>query len=334
MATPRIAYEEALANLNRGGLSGNTLSMAQTALKNSYSDSPGATTPTPTSITPPESSSTGSTPTTPVATPKNTNYDSALKSYLGALEGSNRTNEMADSAAIRARRQYLDTLDKPGGLKSGAQESATLFNRNASANLADIGVAQNAATNASQVALERLKYEQGQLPKPGEAFNLSPGQARYDASGNQIASLPGAAPSITDQYGTGSIGEYNFAKSQGYSGTFSQYQNEDANRKAVIAKAGANSSTTPKTLEERNMQSAQKVSTLFSPGYTIPESGGVPYVDAEGYATPQGWKTAMSASGLTRTDFIKQFGYLITLPDGSVPTKYNLTAAEKKLITG
>lgn len=44
--------------------------------------------------------------------------------------------------------------------------------------------------------------------------------------------------SMSDTYGTGIIGEYNFAKSQGYAGSFEQYQNEDANRKKSIAKAG------------------------------------------------------------------------------------------------
>ena len=36
-----------------------------------------------------------------------------------------------------------------------------------------------------------------------------------------------------------SIQEYNFAVRGGYKGSFSQYQNEDANRKAVVARAGA-----------------------------------------------------------------------------------------------
>lgn len=45
-------------------------------------------------------------------------------------------------------------------------------------------------------------------------------------------------PSISEQYGTGTIGEYNFAKANGYSGSFIQYQNEDANRKKSIARAG------------------------------------------------------------------------------------------------
>lgn len=40
--------------------------------------------------------------------------------------------------------------------------------------------------------------------------------------------------------GTGMIGEYNFAKSKGYTGSFSEYQDEDANRKIIVAAASQN----------------------------------------------------------------------------------------------
>jgi len=49
----------------------------------------------------------------------------------------------------------------------------------------------------------------------------------------------------SDLYGTGIIGEYNFAKSQGYKGTFIQYQNEDANRKFKATGGGS----TPKAVK-------------------------------------------------------------------------------------
>ena len=45
-----------------------------------------------------------------------------------------------------------------------------------------------------------------------------------------------------DGYESGIIGEYQFAREQGYEGTFSQYQNEDANRKQSIARAGVGGS--------------------------------------------------------------------------------------------
>lgn len=271
----------------------------------------------------------GTQPSTAVSDP-NAAYRGALDSYLASLKGSDDMNTQVEKAQIDSRRQYQATLDAPGGLKSGAEDSAAVFNRRSSSNLADLGVAQDASTRATSQALERLKYEQGLIPK-NDPFSLNPGESRYDAKGKLIASSAPKALTPSEQYGSGSIGEYNFAKSQGYKGSFTQYQNEDANRKA---RASGTGSTAPKTLEERNQQIAGKVSTLFSPGYSIPDSGGTPYVDSEGYATPEGWKTALSASGLTRSDFIKQFGYLISLPDGTVPSKYNLTATEKKLISG
>ena len=45
--------------------------------------------------------------------------------------------------------------------------------------------------------------------------------------------------SMSDIYGTGIIGEYNFAKENGYKGSFSQYQNEDANRKSKASGSGS-----------------------------------------------------------------------------------------------
>lgn len=61
---------------------------------------------------------------------------------------------------------------------------------------------------------------------------------------SQIISSPNvnsammAATGYTAKETVQSIQEYNFAVRNGYKGSFSQYQNEDANRKAVIARAG------------------------------------------------------------------------------------------------
>lgn len=46
-------------------------------------------------------------------------------------------------------------------------------------------------------------------------------------------------------YGAGAIGEYQFAKEQGYTGSFQQYQNEDANRKAKASGGSGGSMLTP-----------------------------------------------------------------------------------------
>lgn len=42
--------------------------------------------------------------------------------------------------------------------------------------------------------------------------------------------------SQSELYGTGIIGEYNYAKANGYTGSFSAYQNEDANRKRPVTR--------------------------------------------------------------------------------------------------
>lgn len=64
----------------------------------------------------------------------------------------------------------------------------------------------------------------------GEGFTLGEGQMRFDANGNLVAS--GAPKSPQEQY-TNDIKEYNFAKSQGYTGSFTDYQRQNANLKNV-----------------------------------------------------------------------------------------------------
>lgn len=122
--------------------------------------------------------------------------------------------------------------------------------------------------------------------------------------------------------------EYEYAKSQGYEGSFSQYQNEDANRKARSAGG------TKLTIGEQHAGTVSNLSQLFVPGATIPNSDGVPFVDENGRATAEGWKTAMAAAqadGLPRKDFITQFGYLVA---PGLESRYGITPAEVKLING
>lgn len=123
------------------------------------------------------------------------------------------------------------------------------------------------------------------------------------------------------------VNEYQFAVKNGYKGSFSQYQNEDANRKARA--------TNPRlTIGEQNALLVSKVSQLFTPGATIPNTDGIPFVDVNGYATAEGFKTVLRAaqqSGMSRQDFIKQFGYTVA---PGLEAQYGITPAEIKLITG
>ena len=85
------------------------------------------------------------------------------------------------------------------------------------------------------------------------------------------------------------------------------------------------------TVDERKQSLRDKVTTLFSPGYTIPGTDGIPILDSDGYATPEGWKAVIRVSGLDREDFIKQWGYLVSTYGIE---KYGLTRPEQELIRG
>lgn len=86
------------------------------------------------------------------------------------------------------------------------------------------------------------------------------------------------------------------------------------------------------TLAERNALAISKYSSSFAPGHYLPN--GIPTIDSEGYITPEAWRAAIAeapSKGLTREEFIKQFGYKITT-QGQVSDKYGLTPVEKKLL--
>lgn len=85
---------------------------------------------------------------------------------------------------------------------------------------------------------------------------------------------------------------------------------------------------------DQTQEAINQVGQLFTPGATIPGSGGVPFLDSSGNATPQGWNTALSASGIPRATFIKDFGYLIENAGGTVSPKYGLSSVEVRSITG
>lgn len=76
-------------------------------------------------------------------------------------------------------------------------------------------IAETAATNGAPMSVIKAIRD---AVDPNEAYAAA---GRYSAGGSGI------------------IGEYNYAKANGYSGTFSDYQNEDANRKISIARAGS-----------------------------------------------------------------------------------------------
>ncbi len=147
---------------------------------------PGSTQPTEFGATPP---STGSTPAAP-AKPEQTTYDLAMKSYLDSLKSSQDINAKVQKETLAGNRAYQADLDRSGGYQQGNQSSAALTARRSNASLADLGVAETSATNAANLAFQRMQYEKGILPEPADPYTLSPGQTRFDPAGNVISALP------------------------------------------------------------------------------------------------------------------------------------------------
>ena len=170
---------------------------------------------------------------------KTENNDSEYLKYVRSIFNPNEAKTQADAyqksqqrladiqsererAEYDARKGYMKTLDTPGGLKSGTQAGAGVYNRRSSDDLADIALQESAAARSAGVAqnsyatyLEQIKEantpltfeeaqalgvpigttvmearQQGLIPEKAapEGFSLSEGQARYDAQGNIIAS--------------------------------------------------------------------------------------------------------------------------------------------------
>lgn len=94
----------------------------------------------------------------------------------------------------------------------------------------------------------------------------------------------------------------------------------------VVKSTGAGS-----TEGERAQGKIDAIQKWFQPGVKVPGTDSVPFIAQSGFATFDGWKAAITNSGMSRADFIKQFGNYISVNDID---KYGLTAPEKKLITG
>ncbi len=126
----------------------------------------------------------------------------ALDEYIKSLATANTRladiQSTEETKKTAARRQYEALLDQSGGLKAGAQESAQFADRRNNSELADIALQESAAGRSAQVA-----------------------QTAYDQAVT--------ANKQTDQPAT--VQEYNYAKDNGYTGSFLDYQKETANLK-------------------------------------------------------------------------------------------------------
>lgn len=160
--------------------------------------------------------------------PEPTSYDLALKSYLNSLKDSQNLTSQYRKETLEGNRAVDSALDRSGGLQSGNEASARLLGRRANSELGELGYLKDSATNEANLAFQRMQFEQGRLPSQ-DPYTLSAGQTRFDAKGNPIASLP-----ETGSDSPTSVQEYEYAKSNGYTGSYAAFKNSggsgDSNR--------------------------------------------------------------------------------------------------------
>lgn len=99
-----------------------------------------------------------------------------------------------------------------------------------------------------------------------------------------------------------------------------------------ITPKSSSSTRAPATLEERRASSLATLSSYISPEVMTPS--GLTVLNPEGYINPAAWKEMIAnvnELGLTRADFIENFGHLIYIDKKGVPSDaYGLTPKEKR----
>lgn len=179
-------------------------------------------------------------------------YRNYLNQYAESLVPSDEINsatsklsglqQTIDERSLAGRREEEAKLNEAGMLRGGAQEATRNLQRRNASEMADLGIAESGAARSLSALTGTAQARSNALKTAAElSAPIQVGDSYIDPKTGQIVyQKPQTA---SEQYGTGSIGEYNFAKSQGYTGSFNDYQNEDANRKALAAGGGSNGLT-------------------------------------------------------------------------------------------
>lgn len=261
------------------------------------------------------------------------NIDSVLKK-INAMD-----QELADKTADINENPWLTEGVRVSQIRK-LQERYDLKRAPHASNLSTlVDVYNNGREEARYVSTQTLaQYNQERQFQMEEVEMWMDEQERIAEYQFKLMQEANKKPSISEQFGTGVIGEYNFAVSQGYKGSFIDYQNEDANRKKSIARAGSSGSdgTQKMTESERLQYNISQYANAFAPGVRV---SGVPTMDSNGFITPVAWKEAIReapSKGVSRKEFIQNFGGMIYFDpkDEKPPKSYGLTDAEVKLITG
>jgi len=285
----------------------------------SYNDNPGYFS---------KPSSNGATPATPPAAPSAPTKTKAATSTPAAQ---NYINSMSGSS-LSGLKTGLENLSS--GLASFSQQQQRDPYKEAMdsymASLAPSEELTRAKKSLSDLDIQTLRDEEEALNR-GETLGFARGEAERTNRNNAIERMARAASvdalsgdykarteatkarldyeksmrpeekSITEKYGSGAIGEYNFAKEQGYKGTFQEYQNEDANRKARAA--GPTAASLAANEKAARQGAHQKLGKWLSG-----------LVGGDGYVSPSDYKKAKAAwvsDGFSSNDFDAIFNNFI-----------------------
>jgi hypothetical protein len=254
--------------------------------------------------------------------------ESNYASYLSPSKEEQDLMRELDSLDAAKKLGLADTQDQPialpfiTGQQASIERRAGVLAEPLQQRAARMQAQRQAALESSKFALDRADKQAGleqDLTKPtdvdGNIVQYDPKTGTYqtlykkpteekenkpiEVNGQLVMKQPDGtyksvfgAPkpqNISDQYGTGAIGEYNFAVANGYKGSFSQYQNEDANRKRPVTNvsmggftlgtgqtrydangnvvaSGATQNTATSPVKDNALSSAQNLLTMFQGG--------------------------------------------------------------------
>ncbi len=234
--------------------------------------------------------------------------DSAFSAYMQSLTSSPDTtaaNDYLNKLITQSAQDQEKALSSGETMGFATGEAARVGRQDSLAIDAAsraVGALSSRDQNRTTASKARLDYEQGKIDDAAKASSAS-------------------KPSI--------VQEFEYAKKNGYTGSFTQYQNEDANRKNPAQ------STAKPTAAETQANGFSVINQLLVPGMKIKGTAGIPYLDNEGYLTPEGLDKLIAAAesdGISRKTFLDEFGVFIGATNGF--KNYNLTAAEKKRLLG
>jgi len=168
--------------------------------------------------------------------------DKAMKTYQSLMNPSKdelATQEDLDKLIESTKKGYLDTENKVipmqfiTGQLSAMEKRAGVLAEPLQAKLGRLQAARTSSLEASKFALDRADKALAAETASTQPMNVGGNIVKFNpATGEYETVYQGESSKPA------SVQEYEYAKQNGYTGTFNEYQDEDANRKAIAMGAG------------------------------------------------------------------------------------------------